>query len=135
MRLILKHRIGTRGSSSEALTNHLAFTYYGAKDLLALPMTICEEDPDRLGQYYSQMMTFSGLMVFDVTLEGGFSEKGRVSFPKAIDGGCSQWWTQSTSVVKRSIFIGDYVYSLTDDLLKVNRLDDLSRDLVSLPLD
>ena len=41
-RLVYKEVIGTRGSTSEATTNHLAFNYFGSRDLLAIPMTICE---------------------------------------------------------------------------------------------
>ena len=31
--------------SSEALTNHLAFNYFAPRDLLPLPMTVCEAPP------------------------------------------------------------------------------------------
>jgi hypothetical protein len=40
----LLHReiIGTRGSTSDAATNHLAFNYFPELKLLAIAMTICE---------------------------------------------------------------------------------------------
>ncbi|MDF2695920.1 MAG: putative lipoprotein, partial [Labilithrix sp.] len=60
-RLVHKEVIGTRGSSSEALTNHLAFTYFAPKNLLALPMSICEGGDENGG--YGSTQTFSGLMV------------------------------------------------------------------------
>ncbi len=41
-RLVHKEKIGTRGSSSEAATDHLAFNYFASEGLLAVPMTICE---------------------------------------------------------------------------------------------
>lgn len=44
--LLFREIIGTRGSSSEALTNHLAFNYFAAKKMLAFPMTICEGGGD-----------------------------------------------------------------------------------------
>ena len=78
-RLTHKDVIGTRGSSSEALTNHLAFNYFAPKDLLALPMTICEGSSG--GGSYGTTMTFSGLMVFDVTAASGFSLRGKVRAP------------------------------------------------------
>src|SRR5690606_19415329 len=63
--LLHKEVIGTRGSTSEAATNHLAFTYFKARDLLAVPMTICEEVEG--GQYAGEVvMTFSGLLVYRV---------------------------------------------------------------------
>jgi uncharacterized secreted protein with C-terminal beta-propeller domain len=64
-----KEVIGTRGSTSDAATDHLAFTYFKARDLLAVPMTICEGGS---GGDYGDIMTFSGLLVYRVTVEGGF---------------------------------------------------------------
>ena len=133
-KLKFKHVIGTRGSSSEALTNHLAFTYYAPKNLLALPMTVCEDPSGSSGGSYGMNMTFSGLMVFDVTAAAGFALRGQVEHPMPEYASCGNWWTQASSQVKRSIIIDNYVYSLSDDLLKVNSLDDLSTDLVTVPL-
>jgi uncharacterized secreted protein with C-terminal beta-propeller domain len=129
--LKFKHLIGTRGSSSEALTDHLAFTYYAPKNLLALPMTICEGGNGDGG--YGSGMTFSGLMVFDVTADQGFALRGQVSFP-AGEVSCGNWWANGSSAVKRSLVIEDFVYSLSDTLLKVNGLGNLGMDLASVPL-
>lgn len=133
-----KHVIGSRGSSSESLTNHLAFTYFEPLKILALPMTICEGGDD--GQY-GDNLTFSGLMLFDIDLQKGITERGRVEHPKpslSTSGGynysCYNWWTQAHSEVKRSIFFDEYVYSISDADLKVQNVDALGADLVSLPL-
>ncbi|MFH1130027.1 MAG: beta-propeller domain-containing protein [Pseudomonadota bacterium] len=131
-KLKFKHVIGTRGSSSEALTNHLAFTYYAPKDLLAIPMTICEGSAG--GGNYGEKMTFSGLLVFDVTKEKGFSLRGGVSHPVSEYVSCYNWWTNVSSQVKRSIIIDNFVYSISESLLKVNDLDKIETDIVSLPL-
>ena len=92
--LAQKYVIGTRGSSSEALTNHLAFTWYPEYSLLALPMTICEGGDN--GVYGSQL-TFSGLMVFDATLELGFAEHGRVPHTIGQNVTCSNWCANTRS--------------------------------------
>ncbi len=128
-----KEVIGTRGSSSAALNNHLAFNYFGVKDLLALPMTVCEGSAG--GGSYGTNMTFSGLMVFDVTADSGFSKRGQVSHPAGSGISCSNWWTDAESQVERSIFMDNYVFSISRELVKVNHLDALSTDLVSLPID
>lgn len=127
-----RHVIGTRGSSSEALTNHLAFTWYPELELLSVPMTVCEGGDD--GQY-GQTMSFSGLMLFDVDPAAGIDEHGRVSHPVPEDVTCGNWWTQSNSAVKRSLFLDRYVYSISDADLKIQSVDTLGTDLVSLPLD
>jgi Beta propeller domain len=129
--------IGTRGSSSEALTNHLAFNYFAPKHLLALPMTICEGGS---GGSFGTTMTFAGLIVYDTTASGGFVQRGRVAHPQTSSGGydsgaCSNWWTQASSEVKRSVIMDDFVYSISERRVKVNALSNLSVDLADLPLD
>ncbi len=132
----LEHKtlLGTRGSSSEATANHLAFNYFPQKNLLALPMAICEGSAG--GGSYGTQMTFSGLIVWNVTAEAGFAERGRVSFP--VEGGsasaCSSWWQNPQSHVKRSIIMDDYVFSIADGAMKVNHLDRLAEDLAVFEL-
>jgi len=134
-KLAHKEIIGTRGSSSEALTNHLAFTYFAPKNVLALPMTVCEGGSG--GGSYGTQMTFSGLMVYTVTAENGFALRGRVPHANISTNrrSCSNWWTNATSVVKRSIIMDDYVFSISDAAIKVNHLDRLTQDVVSLSLE
>jgi hypothetical protein len=135
--LLFKEIIGTRGSSSEALTNHLAFNYFAPMDLLSFPITVCEGGS---GGSYGTDMTFSGLMVYDVTTASGFSLRGQVAHPtdpttgQYDDAACSNWWTQASSQVKRSIIMDDFVFSVSDSLIKVNSLDALGTDLVKLPI-
>lgn len=131
-KLKYKHVIGTRGSTSEALTNHLAFTYYAPKNVLSIPMTICEGGSG--GGNYGNDLTFSGLMVFDVTTSQGFNEKGRLAFPLSDYTTCYNWWTDASSQVKRSLIIEDYVYALSEKMLKVASLADPGKELVSVDL-
>ena len=138
--LMHKTVIGTRGSGSEALMNHLAFNYFAPKGLLALPMTICEGGGNGM---YGDKLTFSGLMVFDVSLASGISVRGRMPFVDATSvgstaarnaGTCGTWWTNSTSMVKRSIFMDDYAIGISDGLFNVSALGNLTTVLRSLPL-
>jgi hypothetical protein len=132
---LLAHKevIGTRGSSSAALNNHLAFNYFAPKNLLALPMTVCEGSSG--GGSYGTQMTFSGLMVYDVTAGAGFTLRGKVPHPTGSDITCSNWWTNAESQVERSIIMDDYVFSVSRELIKVNSLNDLATDLASLQID
>jgi hypothetical protein len=125
--------IGTRGSNSEALTNHLAFNYFAPKKMLALPMTICEGGGN--GSFGTNM-TFAGLMAFDISLDTGIKEHGRLSFvdPSTVATGtdCGSWWTSSKSLVKRSIFMDDYIYGMSDAQLRVAALSSMSTVLRSV---
>lgn len=127
--------IGTRGSNSEALTNHLAFNYFAPKKMLALPMTVCEGGGNGS---YGNTLTFAGLMAFDVSLDTGITEHGRLPFldPSTVSAStdCTTWWSSSTSLVKRSIFMDDYVYGLSDAQLRVAALANMSSVLQSVSI-
>jgi uncharacterized secreted protein with C-terminal beta-propeller domain len=136
-RLVHKEVIGTRGSTSEATTNHLAFNYFGSRDLLALPMTICEGTGT--GGSYAHEMTFSGLLVYEVTIDDGFARLGGVAHAEPQSGpdywsACGNWWTDSNTLVQRSIFMESFVYSIARDKINVANVDDLSNVLVSIDL-
>lgn len=134
-----KTTIGTRGSGSEALLNHLAFNYFAPAKALALPVTVCEGGS---GGTFGTTMTFSGVIVFDIDLESGITERGRLPFAdpsvappyEAYGTECYQWWSTSTSNVKRTIFFDDYLFGLSDAELRAAQLDALSDVLVTLPL-
>jgi hypothetical protein len=132
--LLFKNVIGTRGSASEALTNHLAFNYFAPKKLLAIPMTICEGGGNGV---YGDQLTFAGLMAFDISLETGITEHGRLPFldPSQTGAGtCGTWWADSKSLVKRSIFMDDWVYGISDAELRVAGLGSMSSPAKTLSL-
>ncbi len=131
--LVHKEIIGSRGSSSEAATNHLAFNYFGSKKLLALPMNICEKGEQ------NDIMTFAGLLVYKIDTETGFELVRTVPHvaPEShnkYQGYCYNWWTQSNTYVKRSIFMDDYVFSITEDTIKANKLSSLETDIAIIHL-
>jgi hypothetical protein len=135
--LVHKEVIGTRGSTSDAATNHLAFTYFKSRDLLAVPMTICEGSGDYGG--FGDLMTFSGLLVYRVTPGDGFTLVGGVPHEEpeteqTWSGKCFSWWTSSDSKVKRSVFMDDWVFSIARDQVNVAHLSDLAHPAVSIPL-
>ena len=129
-KLIHKEKIGTRGSSSEAATNHLAFNYFAEKGLLAIPMTICEGGGDGRN---GTALAFSGLLVYSVSVDKGFSKLGGVDHgTRGAD--CNTWWSNAKSAVLRSIFLDDLVYSLASDRMKVQRLSAFGTDVADFPL-
>ena len=127
-KLMHKEKIGTRGSSSEAATDHLAFNYFADRGMLAIPMTICEGGGD--GTYGSEL-AFSGLLVYDVNLKKGFTRLGGIDHGrKGVR--CNTWWSQANSLVKRSIFLDELVYSIATDRLKVQKLGHFGVDVADI---
>jgi hypothetical protein len=129
-KLLHKEKIGTRGSSSEAATDHLAFNFLPSRGLLAIPMTICNGGGDGS---FGDKLAFSGLLVYKVDVEKGFARLGGVDHG-AKNATCSTWWSNATSQVKRSVFLDDLVYSIADDRVKVQNLAHLGHDVADLPM-
>jgi hypothetical protein len=99
-------------------------------------MTICEGGDEGM---YGYDMTFSGLLVYDVTTEDGFTELGGVPHAEPTSGddydtACGNWWADGNSAVKRSVFMEDYVFSIAPALVNVASVSALSDVLVSLDL-
>jgi uncharacterized secreted protein with C-terminal beta-propeller domain len=129
--LLYKEKIGTRGSSSAAITDHLAFNYFDDRKLLAIPMTICEGGGDGT---FGDRLAFSGLLVYDVTVEHGFRRLGGVDHGTQ-GASCQTWWSHASSQVKRSIFMDDLVFSIASDRMKIQRMSHLGSDLAAITLD
>jgi Beta propeller domain len=115
--LLHKTVIGTRGTTSEALVNHLGFNYFVPKQALALPMTICEGGGNGS---YGQSLTFNGLLLYKASVAQGFTKIGGVSHD--TQGTCNNWWTNANSTVKRSVFMDDFVYSVSDTEINIASL-------------
>lgn len=64
---------------------------------------------------------FDGLVVYDVTTDGGFVEKGRIS-TRFADAG--YYWTAFT----RGVFVGNMVYAVTDGGVRGASLDNLAAE-------
>lgn len=129
-KLLFREKIGTRGSSSVAATDHLAFNYLPERGLLALPMTECAGGGDGTP---GDEIAFSGLVVYRVGVDRGFSRLGGVDHG-AAGVSCQTWWSRGASVVKRSLFVDDFVYSVATDRVKVQRLGQLGIDVADLAL-
>jgi hypothetical protein len=129
-RLLFREKIGTRGSSSEAATNHLAFNYWAEQGILAIPMTVCAGGGDGRN---GNNLTFGGLMIYKVSTESGFHYLGGVNHGTKGQS-CSTWWSNATSGVKRSVFVDDLVFSIATDRVKVQSLQTLGRDLADIRL-
>jgi hypothetical protein len=55
--------------------------------------------------------------------------------PETTDyGSCGNWWTDSNSVVKRSIFMDDFVYSVALDQIKIQNVEALGQDVATVNL-
>ena len=127
---LAKIEIGDRGSWSPALEDHKAFLFSRARNLLVIPILVTEIDesaragsihPSEYGDY-----VFQGAYVFHISTEG-ILVRGRITHLDDLDDLLkSGYWFESEYEVDRSLYIGDVLYTLSQGMVKMNSLFDLS---------
>jgi uncharacterized secreted protein with C-terminal beta-propeller domain len=131
-REISKFEIGDRGTESYALDDHKAFLFDRERSLLVIPITLAELDESdyeggipswQRGEYVWQ-----GAYVFSLNTEDGFQLRGRITHVPPEDQSLlkSGYYYYSTYSVKRSLYMEDVLYTLSDEMVKANALSDLS---------
>ena len=115
--------IGDAGSDSEALRDHKAFLFSKEKDLLVIPVREVQKVPLK-GEYspYSQKI-WQGAYAFSVSPDKGFTLTGKVTH--SSDDSSGYYWG-SRDAVKRSLYIGDVLYTLSSSELIATDLGTMS---------
>lgn len=122
--------IGDRGTSSDALYNHKAFTFWESKGLLALPVELFEHQQATEYPYTYGELTFVGLYLYRVDTTDGFEFVGRISTSPGPDnvGYYYSRWT-------RGVFIGDTIHAVTPKAINSANLDNIKSSVESLSLE
>jgi len=125
--LLHKELIGNRGTTSEALSNHKAFTFWAEDEdsnLLAIPVDLYEYQGEPDYPYSYGTHTFTGLYVYRVTVENGFEYLGRIS--TAPETGETYYYGSSWL---RGLFIEQDVekdvYAVNDEAVRSADIDDI----------
>jgi uncharacterized secreted protein with C-terminal beta-propeller domain len=128
-----KVQIGDAGSDSAALTDHHAFLFDRSKNLLVIPVRAVSSAPVIKGDYYTyQPQVWYGAYVFGLTPQTGFTLRGTVQHGSGDSG--YYYYGCSTSEVKRSLYIGDVLYTMSSKQIKANPLGDLNTTIATIPL-
>lgn len=128
-KLVKSQVIGDRGTSSEALYNHKAFTFWESEGLLALPIDLYELQGAQTAPYDYGEWTFKGLYVYRVDKEDGFQQLGRISTSSETE---EYWYYYSDWT--RGIFIDENVYAVTPEAVKAAAIDDIEGTIQSLDI-
>lgn len=121
---IANYTIGDRGTDSPILSDHKAFLFDKSKNLLVIPVLVAEIDESKylyeVPPYAYGEPVWQGAYVFNLSLEG-FVLKGRITHLKSgIPIGNDSYW------VKRSLYIENVLYTVSDKKIKMNSLEDLT---------
>ena len=132
---------GWQWSNSEATYEHKAFTYWEASSLLAVPISTSRWTYDEVeinGKTYANYgyEYVSKLMMIDVNAsEGNLAVQGNINHSGHFgkDGLTSTWWGGDISI-RRSIFMGNYIYAFSDAAVTVHWTENLTQtDEIKLP--
>jgi uncharacterized secreted protein with C-terminal beta-propeller domain len=121
------YMIGARGTDSPVLTDHLAFTYDTATNVMVIPLTLFEVSgnqttyPNGAPPYGNPV--WQGVYVFNVT-SSGFNLLGKVTqYPESQPYGDSPNYNLQ---IDRSVIIGDYLYTISQSEVMVSSLSSFS---------
>jgi hypothetical protein len=92
-------------SSSEAEYDHRAFLYWPATKLAVIPVEL-----------FDRARTFAGAIGFSVDRDGGINETGRVQHDTS----------EFPAGIRRSLVVGDRLFTVSDLGVKASRLDNLA---------
>ncbi len=121
---ISQYIIGERGTNSEALNDHKAFLFSREKNLLVMPVQVSE------GGVWN---AFQGAYVFHLDIANGFSLNGKITH---IEGAAPEdkYRYDYASRIRRSLYIDDVLYTLSEKMLKMNSLIDIAEiNKIDLP--
>ncbi|MEM4368427.1 MAG: beta-propeller domain-containing protein, partial [Candidatus Anstonellales archaeon] len=124
--------IGDRGTESEVLTNHKAFLYDERNNLIVLPVLLAEIDEFKYSGNVHKWeygdYTFQGVYVVQITKDNKLRVKGRIThfeddqyFKEA-----RYYYSPKGEEIKRALYINDYLYTISDKIVKINRINDLA---------
>lgn len=122
---ISKYEIGDRGSDSYALRDHKAVLFSKKKNLLVIPVLVAEIDeskyvetkPWQYGEY-----VFQGAYVFNIDAKNGFQLNGKITHIEDESLLKSGYYYNSKYSVKRSIYMGNTLYTISDKKVGINDL-------------
>ena len=125
--------IGDSRTTSAILTNHKALLFSKEKQLLAIPVNNYTEDfeiESSSDEYESMVKSYTnykkqyvseGYFVYNINLTDGFTLKGTITHEKTK----SKYSYYNASRLLRGLYIDDNLYTVSEDYIKVNSLDDL----------
>ncbi len=122
--------IGDRGTQSEVLYNAHAFLYIPDRQYIVIPVDLALIDPTQYPggvppSAYGDVV-WQGAYVYQVNETTGFTYVGRVAHGNGTVGGAYGWYDSPTQI-RRSVYIGDVLYTVSETEVMASSLADLSQ--------
>lgn len=119
---------GVRGSDSEVLHDHKAVLVDVQRGLFVMPILLAEHEPGSNPDSYDfGEIIWQGAYVFELnTTSGTITLRAEITHIDNIDDFRNDWWTFQSSFVRRSLYIGDVLFTLSQSKLMYHDLADFS---------
>jgi hypothetical protein len=126
--------IGDAGSDSAALSDHRAFLFDKAKNLLVIPARVVKNEAtvSETAKSVTMPNIWYGAYVFGLTPETGFVLKGTVEHGTGSDRYYS--YGSSSNEVKRSLYIDNVLYTMSSKKILANPLSDIRTTIATINL-
>ena len=129
---ISKTVIGDRRTTSAILTNPKALLFSKEKELIAIPVNNYASDfsisytnnnETAVSSYssYNRSYLSEGYLVYKINLDEGFNLKGVITH----ENNTTKSYNSSTTRLLRGLYIDNNLYTVSENAVKVNSLDDL----------
>ena len=130
--LVSEVAIGDSRTKSAILDNHKALLFSKEKQLIAIPVTSYPKDledeqisgdetVDKVIKAYKTSSDYisEGYLVYNINLEDGITQKGTITHNS------DSKYSYRNSQMLRGLYINDYLYTVSQHMVKVNKLDTL----------
>jgi uncharacterized secreted protein with C-terminal beta-propeller domain len=127
--------IGDRGTESDALHNPHTFLFSKNRNLLVIPVMLAEINGSPYNRYEERNqvgdLVWSGAYLFNISPESGIEIKGRITHMNDYQNKSCPYYNYFESSlyenkIRRSFYIENTLYTISDNQLRANDLDDLS---------
>jgi uncharacterized secreted protein with C-terminal beta-propeller domain len=117
-----RYLIGGPGTSSPAINDHKAVLFDRTLNLLVIPVEITAQPQDTT-YWYSYQPIWQGAYVFIITPDNGIIFKGGIT---QLQNGQLPTWQDNNLFITRTLYIGNVLYTISNNTVKMNNLTDLS---------
>jgi len=117
-----RYLIGGPGTSSPAINDHKAVLFDKTLNLLVIPVEVTAQPQDTT-YWYSYQPVWQGAYVFNITPDNGIVFKGGIT---QLQNGQLPTWQDNNLFITRTLYIGNVLYTISNDKVQMNSLSDLS---------
>ncbi len=113
-------------SYSEAKYEHKAFQYWGPKEMLAVPLSTyryIESYEEGIGYHWSYEYISKAIIVNVDEATGSMSIHGEVNHSSLLNHEERNHWWGGNENIRRTIFMGDYIYAISGAGITAHHLD------------